>query len=192
MKTILALYLILTSSALFAQSNDRPGQLIQLHPSIEPAPTKTSIDPAKEAHIRQLLDVTGAKTMMMQQMGSMESTLKPLLANSLPPGEYRAKLIELFFEKFHAKADTGTLVDLIVPIYDKYLSDEDIMGMIQFYSTPLGKKVIEVLPKLAGESQQTGRQWGEQLGRQTMIEVLDEHPDLKQALQDAKQPPLPR
>lgn len=189
---IIAATLLLTSSMLFAQSNDRPGQLIQMHPATEPESTTKPIDPAKEADIRQLLEVAGSKAVMTQEMDSLETTLRPVLMNSLPPGEYRAKLIQLFFEKFRAKADLETLIKLVIPVYDKYLSDEEIKGMIQFYSTPLGKKMIQVLPKLMAESTEAGRQWGQNLGRQTMIEVLDEHPDLKQAMQDAKEPALPR
>lgn len=186
MKTIIAVFLLFVSSTLLAQTNDHPAQPSSPSSSTEAAPAKTSIDPAKEADIRSLLEVTGAKALMLQRMASMEGTLRPLLVNSFPPGEYRDKLIELFFEKLHSKADSQTLIALVIPVYDKYLSDEEIKGMIQFYSTPLGKKVIEVLPKLTAESEQAGQQWGSQIGRQTMIEVLQEHPDLREALENAK------
>jgi len=185
LKTILAVCLLFFSSALLAQSNDQAAPSSTQPPSTQAAPTQAAIDPAKEADIRHLLDVTGAKALMTQQMASMESTLRPLLTNSFPPGEYRDRLIQLFFEKFHSQADPETLVKLVIPVYDKYLSEEDIKGMIQFYSTPLGKKMIDVLPKLMAESNEAGQQWGQQMGRQTMIDVLQEHPDLREALEKA-------
>jgi hypothetical protein len=77
------------------------------------------------------------------------------------------------------------MVDLVIPIYDKYLSDEDIRALTQFYATPLGKKVITILPKVLIECTQAGEKWGEQLGRQSMQEVLTEHPDLQKALEEA-------
>jgi Uncharacterized protein conserved in bacteria (DUF2059) len=40
--------------------------------------------------------------------------------------------------KFKSKADPLQLLDSIVPLDDKHLSDEDIQGLIQFYQTPLG------------------------------------------------------
>ncbi len=150
------------------------------------------IDPAKEADIRRLLDVAGSRTMATQMMAEMEKNIRPLLTNSFPPGEYREKLIELFFEKFYSKADSERVLDLAVPVYDKYLSDEDIKGLIQFYSTPLGQKAVNTLPKLVSECTQAGQKWGEQLGRESMMEVLSEHPELKKALQETQRAAHPQ
>src|SRR5579872_5763280 len=115
-------------------------------------------------------------------MDSMEGSIKPLLASALPPGEYRDKLIDLFFAKFQSKANPKALLDLAVPLYDKYYSHEEIKGLIQFYQTPLGQKTLSILPKLMAESMNTGQEWGRQLGAQCMEEVLAEHPDLKSAM----------
>lgn len=83
-------------------------------------------------------------------------------------------------------------MDLIVPIYDKYLSDEEIKGLIQFYQTPLGQKTLKVLPTVMSESREAGRKWGEGLGRDSMVEVLTEHPDLEKAMNDAKKTAQPQ
>jgi uncharacterized protein len=146
---------------------------------------QNTIEPAKEADIRRLLEITGAKNLAKQMMGDMGNNIKPLVMNSLPPGTYREKLVDLFFEKFQSKANGGVLVDMAVPLYDKYLTHEEVKGLLQFYSTPLGQKAISVLPKLSGEMQQQGRAWGEKLGRDSMMEVLDEHPDLRAQLEQA-------
>ncbi len=154
-------------------------------PAKTPSAAPSAIDPAKEADIRRLLELTGAKGLVKQTMDSMEGSIKPLLASALPPGEYRDKLIDLFFAKFQSKANPKALLDLAVPLYDKYLSHEEIKGLIQFYQTPLGQKTITVLPKLTGEMAELGKQWGQDLGQQCMREVLAEHPDLAQALEAA-------
>lgn len=143
------------------------------------------IDPEKEAAIRRLIALTGGTTVVNQVMDGMQKNMKPMLVKSLPPGEYRDKLIDLFFEKFRSKADAGQLVNMTVQVYDKYLSEEDINGLIQFYSTPLGQKAISVLPKLTIELQGEGMKWGESLGRDSMTEVLSEHPELRKALEEA-------
>jgi hypothetical protein len=124
-------------------------------------------------------------------ISTTEQNLKPVMANSLPPGEYRDKLIELFFQKFNSKFDTTRLLDLAVARYDENFSDEEIKGLITFYETPLGKKVVAVQPTLAGLLQQDGQRLGQQLGRDSMIEVLSEHPDLAQALHAASQKTSP-
>jgi hypothetical protein len=158
----------------------------------KPAAQSSNVDPAKAADIKQLMELAGVKAIMIQSMQSMGDSMKPLLTNALPPGEYRARLVDLFFVKFKSKADTQQLLDSIVPLYDKYLSDEEIKALIQFYQTPLGQKTIQVMPKLTAESQEVGRKWGEGLGRQSMLDVLAEHPELEKALEDAKKNPPPQ
>src|SRR5262245_12830128 len=150
-------------------------------------PAKQSkIDPAKEADIRKLLDLVGTKALVSQTMESMSKSIKPLLTNSLPPGDYREKLVDLFFVKFTAKADVQHLLDLAVPVYDKNFSQQEIRSLIEFYQTPLGQKAIATLPKVTAEMQEQGRKWGEDLGKQCMVEVLSEHPELADALNAAQ------
>src|SRR5690242_16636527 len=84
-------------------------------PKARPAPNAqiaTKIDPAKEADIRKLLDLIGTKAVVVQTMDSMSKSIKPLLTSSLPPGDYREKLVNLFFAKFSAKSDVEHLLDL--------------------------------------------------------------------------------
>lgn len=160
-------------------------------PTISPAhPSK--IDPAKVADIRQLMDLAGVKAIMTQMMASTGDNMKPLLVNALPAGEYRDKLVDLFLVKFKTKADLQELLDSIVLLYDKYFSAEEVKALIQYYQTPLGQKTVQVMPKLLAEAQETGRKWGEGLGRQSMIDVLSEHPELEKALEDAKKTAPPQ
>lgn len=141
---------------------------------------------AKRADIRRLLELTGAVNMANQSMDGMESSVKTLMSGSLPPGEYRDQLLDLFFQKFRAKRDTNQLIELVIPIYDKYYTHDDIRALIAFYETPVAKKMVAVLPKVVQESQTAGLKWGGDLGRQCMLEVLGEHPELQRALLEAK------
>lgn len=152
-----------------------------------PAPTANAsgIDPAKEAAIRRLFEVGGTKDSVKQLMNGMTDTMKPMLESSLPPGEYRAQLIELFFQRFLSKFSSDQLLEMAIPIYDKHFSVEEIDGLTKFYQTPLGKKAISVLPQIVLETQAAGRQMGEVIGRESMMEVLNEHPDLRKALEEA-------
>jgi len=195
MKICVAIAYFLLFGSLSAQSQSRsqePSAREQTVPAPPPSAAQLKVDPAKEADIRRLLDLAGTKALITQTMNAMEKSIKPVLVNSFPPGEYREKLIDLFLVKFHSKADTQHLLDLAVPIYDKYLSHDEIKGLIQFYGTPLGQKTLNVLPTLLGELQEEGRKWGEEIGRQSMLEVLSEHPELAKALQAAQKPAQPQ
>lgn len=143
------------------------------------------IDPAKEADIRRLLDLVGTTSLVRQVVERTEQNLKPVLTNSLPPGDYRGQLVELFFQKFNSKFNSEQLVNLVVVRYDENFSDDEIKSLIGFYQTPLGRKVSALLPKLTTELQEDGQKMGQNIGRQAMIEVLQEHPELAQALQAA-------
>jgi hypothetical protein len=145
----------------------------------------TPIDPAKEAVIRKLFEVQGTAKLMQQVMGNMTTNMKPMLMTSLPQGEYREKLINLFFQRFQEKLNAEQLINLMVPVYDKYLSKEEIEKLIEFYKTPIGQKLISVQPQILAETQAASMKMGQDIGRQSMVEVLDENPDLKKALENA-------
>ena len=147
---------------------------------------QTQVQQDKQADISRLLEITGSGPIATQSMDQMEKTIRPMVTDALPPGEYRAKVVDLFFEKFRSKRDPANLMNLVIPIYDKYYSDEDIRGLIQLYQTPLGKKMLSTLPNVMAESQAAGTKWGEQIGRESMIEVLTEHPQLQKAMEEAK------
>jgi uncharacterized protein len=149
------------------------------------AKSAAKMDPEKEAAIRKLFEIQGTRKSMGQVIAGMSDNMKPTLSKMLPRGEYQDKLIPLFFEKFQSKLKTDDLLDLTIPIYDKYLSKEDVDGLAQFYQTPLGKKMISVLPQLLIESQSAAMNLGQQIGRQSMLEVLAEHPDLEKAMEEA-------
>lgn len=149
------------------------------------APPGGKINPAKAADIQRLLELTGMRAIMAQTVSSMEENLKPAIVDSLPPGDYRGKLSDLFFEKFNSRLDVQRLIDMAASAYDKYLSDDDIKGLIQFYQTPLGQKTLTVLPQLTAELQADGMKLGQDVGQESMSEVLAEHPDLAKAMRDA-------
>jgi hypothetical protein len=153
------------------------------------ASSAPSIDPAKEAAIRNMFEVLGMAKMMQQVIAGMSSNMKPMLMSSLPAGAYREKLADLFFQKFQSKLRIEQLLDLAVPTYDKYFSKEEVEGLTRFYQTPLGQKALSVLPQSMVEMQTASMKLGEQIGRESMVEVLDEHPDLKKALEEAAASP---
>ena len=191
MKTGLILVACLTLGSLGAYAQNAPSAAAKSPKSqtssAASAAAQAKIDPAKEADIRKLLDLVGTKALVSQTMDSMSKSIKPLLTNSLPAGDYREKLVDLFFAKFTAKADAQHMLDLAVPVYDKNFSHDEILSLIAFYQTPLGQKAIATLPKVTAEMQEQGRKWGEDLGKRCMLEVLAEHPDLADALNAAVQ-----
>ncbi len=189
MKTLAAaaLFLSFLVTAQVSRAQDAPKP-----PSATGAASPNKIDPAKEADIRHLLELMGSVSTAQQVMDRMTQSIRPLMASSLPPGDYRDKLIDLFFAKFESKFDAKQIINLAVVRYDQHFSDEEIRGLITFYETPLGKKASKELPALTAELQTDGQQMGQDIGRQSMMEVLQEHPELEKAMEDAAQSAAPQ
>lgn len=166
------------------------GQNYQRHVTVfgnssAAATTPRAVNPATQADIRQMMDLVGTKATVMRVMKTTESNMRPLLFHALPPGPYRQRLVELFIEKFNSEATPQHIMGLAVPIYAQYLSDDEIKGLIQFYKTPLGQKWISIQPKVQAALLPEAQAWGRELGRRTMMEVLQENPDLAQQLKAA-------
>lgn len=180
-----ALFCVLSSPMQAAQNQPATASPTAAAPAAQANVQPKAIDPAKEADIRRLLDAMGTTTLIQGMMDRMVQSLKPIMANSLPPGDYRDQLLDLFFQKFRTKFATKQFIDLAVARYDENFSDAEIKGLIDFYQTPLGRKMTTVLPTLTAELQQDGQKYGQDIGRDSMVEVLQEHQELAQALQQA-------
>jgi uncharacterized protein len=110
---------------------------------------------AKQRDIRRLLELTGSAQLGQQVIKQMMDTFKRT-SPDVP---------ESFWDEMTKEFDPGTMIDLVVPIYDKHLTHEDIKGLIAFYESPVGRKMTSVLPVIAQESMQAGQQWGMDVAR---------------------------
>ena len=105
----------------------------------------------KEAKIRRLLDTMQAGDMSKQVMDRMVETLSGM--PNLPAG---------FVDEFKKTVDPKELVDLTVPIYDKHLTEEEVEGLLEFYSTPVGQKFASVQGDIMQEARAAGERWSRQ------------------------------
>ena len=145
----------------------------------------TAIAPAKEADIRRLQELRGDKALIAQAMDQMSKDIKPLMTKALPAGQYREKLVDLFFVKFQSIDGAQEILNMAVPLYDKHFSAEEVKSLLQFYQSPVGQKLAAETPALAGELSALAQKWGEDQGRKCMLQVLADNPDLAKDLEAA-------
>ncbi|MFZ1805726.1 MAG: DUF2059 domain-containing protein, partial [Cyclobacteriaceae bacterium] len=69
------------------------------------------------------------------------------------------------FETEFKNVSINELEDLLVPIYQKHMTIEDLKELIKFYETPVGKKFALKTPLIVQESMQVGQQWGMKIGQ---------------------------
>jgi hypothetical protein len=116
---------------------------------------------AKQKDIRHLLQITGSGELGTQVMQQMITNMK----QSFP------KVPEAFWTDFMKEVHTNELVDLIVPVYDRNLTQDDVKQLIKFYETPTGKKFVSVLPKITQESMVVGQKWGRELAQKVVAKI---------------------
>jgi len=119
---------------------------------------------AKQADIVRLLDVTNSLA-IGQQMGAATIAQLTNALKSARPDIAPGMLDSLGLAVNAVIADSlPTFKNVMVAVYDKHFTHDEVKEMIQFYTTPLGRKLIQVMPALVQESMQAGQKWGEGLG----------------------------
>jgi hypothetical protein len=118
---------------------------------------------SKAVKIKQLMELTGTGKMAVQVVDQIISTT----------AVRNPKVDPKFWEEFSKSINPEDMINLIMPVYEKFYSEEDIDNMIIFYNTPTGKKMIQVLPDLTQESMRVGQQWGMKIAEDIMKKLKD-------------------
>ena len=63
---------------------------------------------------------------------------------------------------------------MIVPIYDKYYTIDDLRAVNAFYSSPAGRKILSTLPQVMHESISAGQEWGRKIAQSASEELSAE------------------
>lgn len=116
---------------------------------------------AKQDDIRKLLRLMKTREIIEQSINQTVVNMKQAMPNVTADT----------WERVMNEIDLDEMVEMYVPIYDKYLSHEDIKGLIQFYQTDLGKRYVDVQPEINLEAMRVGQVWGQKLGQKVMSEM---------------------
>ncbi|MFT3680361.1 MAG: DUF2059 domain-containing protein [Ferruginibacter sp.] len=125
---------------------------------ISPGYTQTA---ATEKKVKELLDLTGAGK-MGEQVAEQVLTVFQKDSKSVPAE---------FWDKMKSEIKAEDVVNMVVPVYLKYYSAEEIEQLIAFYKTPLGKKIIAVTPAIIQESMKIGQEWGKGIAEKVVDEL---------------------
>ena len=136
-----------------------------------------SMDPAKEAAIRKLMELTGANRLGEQLMAAGMEQFRASVLDSQPDNPRAKQFVEAFVTGFQKHFDAKSLSETEIPIYDKYLTAEDLKGLLEYYSSPLGRRMLKVLPEIAQESQAAGFSLGQKAAQQTMEDLKADYPE---------------
>ncbi|MDG4811415.1 DUF2059 domain-containing protein [Hydrogenovibrio sp. 3SP14C1] len=114
--------------------------------------------PASKESIQTLMQTTGAENMAKQ----MAVQIIPMLKKLVPEAPDR------FWEDFFKEINAEQINELIIPIYQKYLTEQDVQAINAFYQSPVGQKLIRVQPQISKESMVAGQLWGQQIAQKVI------------------------
>ncbi len=122
-------------------------------------------EPAEDANVKRLMEITGAKDMSMLFMKQLSSYFKKM--DPSVPNE--------FWDDVLKEVDSDEIVTKIIPVYKKYFSNEDILRAIEFYESDSGKKFVSNQGKVFNESRIIGEKWGEEIGLKVLKKYKEKY-----------------
>jgi hypothetical protein len=81
---------------------------------------------------------------------------------------------ETLWTEFAESLDPAELTGLAISVYDRHFTMEELQALIDFYTTPVGQKVVIKLPLVAQESNAIGQQWGETKALEIMQRLAEQ------------------
>jgi hypothetical protein len=118
----------------------------------------------KDENIRKLLALTDASGTFKRSLEAQLSLMKAS-ETRVPPR---------FWDEVLKEADPDKFVELLIPVYDKHFSDDELKGLIAFYETPLGKKLVSEMTPIMTETAAIGAKYGEQIANRVVKKMQAE------------------
>jgi len=181
MKAVLALIVIYIGTFLVAiQGNSLAGvQAAPQNPANGQNPS-FGIEPTKEADIRALLELVGARDTVQDSMTRAAEQYRERLLETVPNNQQGQNFVNAVITSYEKKFDVDAVTGQLVSAYDKHYTDDEIKGLLQFYGSPLGQKVALESPKIARELQEAVRATSGKAAKQALGEVKEENPAVGQ------------
>lgn len=141
----------------------------------------SSIDPAKEADIRSLMELVGVRDLVQDGANTaIEQSREKLLA-SVPNNDKGRAFVNVFAASYQKKFDVDEVTAQLVAVYDQHFTDDEIKGLLQFYGSPLGQKVAVEMPKISREIQAATRGASAKAAKDALAELKQQNPEMGQS-----------
>ena len=181
MKAALVLVVIYVGMFFVAIQGGTPGAVQAAAQSpANPAKATASIDPAKEADVRALLELVGAKDQVQESVRQTAEQYRERLLASVPNNEKGQAFVNTTINEYEKRYDVDRVNEQLVALYDKHYTDEEVKSLLQFYGSPLGQKVAAESPKIFREIQETTRAEAAKAAKEALQQAKQENPGIGQ------------
>ena len=158
MKAALALIVLYVGMFFVAIQSSSPVSVQAAPQSVASKPaSSSSVDPTKEADIRSLLELVGARDQVQDSVRQIAEQYREKLLATVPNNEKGQAFVNTTINEYEKRYDVDHVTDQLVSLYDKHYTDDEIKGLLQFYGSPVGQKVAAESPKIFREIQETTR-----------------------------------
>jgi len=181
MKAALVLVVIYVGMFLVAIQGGSPGAVqAAAQSSATEQNQRKSIDPVKDADIRALLELVGARDQVQDSVRQIAEQYREKLLATVPDNEKGQAFVNTAINEYEKRYDVDKVTEQLVALYDKHYSDEEIKGLLQFYGSPLGQKVAAESPKIFREIQETTRGEAAKAIKDALQQARQENPGVGQ------------
>lgn len=150
----LALAVTIGSGAVLAEEQ---APAVTEQPATPVAEAQPAPDSKVRADIERLMEVTKSAE-LGAQVGDLMA-LQIVQMSSAETPEAVARCREIAAAAIRELLAGKELLEELMPVYERHFTHEEIREMIAFYETPLGKKTIDVMPRVMADSMQIGQRW---------------------------------
>jgi len=119
--------------------------------------------PATKEQIQKLFEVMQIRQQSHVMMDSIQKQMQAMTTQTLKARHPEISAAELaratrISEDSLKDIPMDAILDDMIPIYQKHLTQTDVDAMIAFYSSPTGKKLMQQMPEITQEAMQVSYQ----------------------------------
>jgi len=116
--------------------------------------------PASKEDVQKYLDVMHSREMMTKMMDAMSKPMHQMMHEQYLkdkdklPADFEERMTKVI-DDYMKSLPIEEMLQAMIPAYQKHFTKGDIDGLVAFYSSPTGQKVIRELPAITAEAMQS-------------------------------------
>ncbi len=171
LSTLILACAVLAGSAVRAQA---PTGTQPQAPSAPPGPVLPGVSDEARAAARGMVEASGAAKVASSVLGLMRNQMVVNLQHGTSKSaEEVARIVdEVLLPEM--QRHVGDLVEMIVEINAANYTVDEMRQLTIFYHSPLGKRVVEVSPKVGTQSFMAGQAWGTRVAQDAFKKNAEE------------------
>jgi hypothetical protein len=116
--------------------------------------------PATKEDVQKYLEVMHSREMMTKMMDAMSKPMHQMMHEQYLkdkdklPADFEARMNKIM-DDYMKNLPIEEMLQAMIPAYQKHLTKGDIDGLVAFYSSATGQKLIQELPAITAEAMQS-------------------------------------